>query len=93
MNDDQRAILEVESAKGEEMNRVFDTYIQPFCDAKRAQFFEAFQNCDSNNEDQLVKIRLGLGAIESLVMEFAEPIRTGKLARHSLATEEENNGK
>ena len=84
MLDPEQAKLEAEVAKGDEYQRVFQSYVGPFIEAKRQLLFEAFQEVPVSNVDQLKDIKLQLTAINSLQAHFQEFMNTGKLARTQL---------
>ena len=87
MLDPEQAKLESEVAKGDEYQRVFQSYVGPFIEAKRQLLFEAFQEVPVSNVDQLKDIKLQLTAINSLEAHFQEFINTGKLAKKQLEKE------
>lgn len=81
---DNKTKLEMEQAKGEEYQRVFDAYIKPFIDAKSQVLFEAFQATPVGDVEMLKDIKLQLTAIRSLEAHFGEFITTGKFAKIQL---------
>ena len=87
MLDPEQAKLESEVAKGDEYQRVFQSYVGPFIEAKRQLLFEAFQEVPVSNIDQLKDIKLQLTAINSLEAHFKEFMNTGKLAKKQLEKE------
>lgn len=87
MLDPEQAKLESEVAKGDEYQRVFQSYVGPFIEAKRQLLFEAFQEVPVSNVDQLKDIKLQLTAINSLEAHFQEFMNTGKLAKKQLEKE------
>ena len=87
MLDPEQAKLESEIAKGDEYQRVFQSYVGPFIEAKRQLLFEAFQEVPVSNVDQLKDIKLQLTAINSLEAHFQEFMNTGKLAKKQLEKE------
>ena len=87
MLDPEQAKLESEVAKGDEYQRVFQSYVGPFIEAKRQLLFEAFQEVPVSNVDQLKDIKLQLTAINSLEAHFQEFINTGKPAKKQLEKE------
>ena len=87
MLDPEQAKLESEVAKGDEYQRVFQSYVGPFIEAKRQLLFEAFQEVSVSNVDQLKDIKLQLTAINSLEAHFQEFMNTGKLAKKQLEKE------
>lgn len=87
MLDPEQAKLESEVAKGDEYQRVFQSYVGPFIEAKRQLLFEAFQEVPVSNIDQLKDIKLQLTAINSLEAHFQEFMNTGKLAKKQLEKE------
>lgn len=84
MLDQNQAKLEAEKAKGEEYQRVFDAYVNPFIAAKREVLFEAFQQVPVQDTETLKDIKLQLTAINSLEAHFMEFVNTGKLAKYQL---------
>lgn len=87
MLDPEQAKLESEVAKGDEYQRVFQSYVGPFIEAKRQLLFEAFQEVPVSNVEQLKDIKLQLTAINSLEAHFQEFMNTGKLAKKQLEKE------
>lgn len=87
MLEPEQAKLESEVAKGDEYQRVFQSYVGPFIEAKRQLLFEAFQEVPVSNIDQLKDIKLQLTAINSLEAHFQEFMNTGKLAKKQLEKE------
>ena len=87
MLDPEQAKLESEVAKGDEYQRVFQSYVGPFIEAKRQLLFGAFQEVPVSNVDQLKDIKLQLTAINSLEAHFQEFMNTGKLAKKQLEKE------
>ena len=87
MLDPEQAKLESEVAKGDEYQRVFQSYVGPFIEAKRQLLFEAFQEVPVSNVDQLKDIKLQLTAINSLEAHFQEFMNTCKLAKKQLEKE------
>lgn len=87
MLDPEQAKLESEVAKGDEYQRVFQSYVGPFIEAKRQLLFEAFQEVSVSNVEQLKDIKLQLTAINSLEAHFKEFMNTGKLAKKQLEKE------
>lgn len=87
MLEPEQAKLESEVAKGDEYQRVFQSYVGPFIEAKRQLLFEAFQEVPVSNVDQLKDIKLQLTAINSLEAHFQEFMNTGKLAKKQLEKE------
>ena len=84
MLEPEKAKLEAEKAKGEEYQRIFDSYIKPFIEAKKEVLFEAFQQVPVQEVDMLKDIKLQLTAVNSLEAHFMEFVNTGKLAKHQL---------
>lgn len=84
MIDEAQAKLQAEQAKGEEIERVMNSYFRPFLEAKREVLFEAFQNVPVSNLDGLKDVKLQLTALNALEAHFLEFINTGKLAKHQL---------
>lgn len=82
--------LEVERAKGDDYQRVWDQKVGPFCEAKKAELFDAFINLPPTSEKELVVLKMMANAIQSLEEEFKSFINTGKLASTKL--EEKNDG-
>ena len=84
MIDPDKAHAQAEVAKGDEYQRVFESYVGPFIEAKRQVLFDAFQQVSVADVDALKDIKLQLTAINSLEAHFNEFITTGKLAKHTL---------
>lgn len=84
MLDQDKAKLQSEVSKGDEYQRVFDTYIKPFIDEKSEVLFEAFKNIPVQDVDQLKDIKFQVTAIRSLESHFMSFINTGKLAKKQL---------
>lgn len=84
MIDPEVAKLQAEQSKGEEYQRVFDSYIKPFIEEKRQVLFDAFQEVPVGQVEVLKDIKLQLTAINALEAHFAEFTTTGKLAKMQL---------
>lgn len=84
MIDPEVAKLQAEVAKGDEYQRVFDSYIGPFIEAKKQVLFEAFQSVPVGSVEALKDIKLQLTAINSLEAHFKEFMTTGGLAKIQL---------
>lgn len=84
MEQNQIARLEMERSKGQEMQRVLDTYIRPFIKEKEEALFDAFRNTTADNIEQLKDIKFQATAIASLESYFIGFVETGKLAEHQL---------
>lgn len=84
MIDPDVAKLQAEQSKGEEYQRVFDSYIKPFIEAKRQVLFDAFQEVPVGQVDVLKDIKLQLTAINALEAHFNEFMTTGELAKMQL---------
>lgn len=84
MLDPEVAKLQAEVATADEYQRVFDSYVGPFIEAKKQVLFEHFQTIPVGNVEALKDIKLQLTAINSLQAHFQEFINTGKLARTQL---------
>lgn len=84
MIDPDKARAQAEQAKGEEYERVFDSYINPFLVEKRKVLFDAFQDVPLHQVDALKDIKAQLTAINSLEAHFKQFITTGKLAKIEL---------
>ena len=87
MIDPEKAKLESEVAKGDDYQRVFNSYVGPFIEAKKEVLFAAFQEVPVSNVEQLKDIKLQLTAINSLEAHFREFMNTGKLAKVQLEKE------
>ena len=87
MIDHEVAKLQAEVAKGDEYQRIFDSYVGPFIAEKKQVLFEAFQATPVGNVDSLKDIKLQLTAINSLEAHFKEFMTTGRLAKMSLEKE------
>ena len=84
MLDHEVAKLQAEVATADEYQRVFDSYVGPFIEAKKQVLFEHFQTIPVGNVEALKDIKLQLTAINSLQAHFKEFMNTGKLARTQL---------
>ena len=84
MLDPEVAKLQAEVATADEYQRVFDSYVGPFIEAKKQVLFEHFQTIPVCNVEALKDIKLQLTAINSLQAHFQEFMNTGKLARTQL---------
>ena len=84
MLDPEVAKLQAEVATGDEYQRVFQSYVGPFIEAKKQVLFEHFQTIPVGNVEALKDIKLQLTAINSLQAHFKEFMNTGKLARTQL---------
>lgn len=84
MLDPEVAKLQAEVATADEYQRVFDSYVGPFIEAKKQVLFEHFQTIPVGNVEALKDIKLQLTAINSLQAHFQEFMNTGKLARTQL---------
>lgn len=84
MLDPEVAKLQAEVATADEYQRVFDSYVGPFIEAKKQVLFEHFQTIPVGNVEALKNIKLQLTAINSLQAHFQEFMNTGKLARTQL---------
>ena len=84
MLDPEVAKLQAEVATADEYQRVFDSYVGPFIEAKKQVLFEHFQTIPVGNVEALKDIKLQLTAINSLQAHFKEFMNTGKLARTQL---------
>ena len=84
MLDHEVAKLQAEVATADEYQRVFDSYVGPFIEAKKQVLFEHFQTIPVGNVEALKDIKLQLTAISSLQAHFQEFMNTGKLARTQL---------
>jgi hypothetical protein len=93
MDDNIKQKLEVEGAIGENHQRVWDSMVLPFFDAKHAELYEVFKQCPVRDKDALVEIHAQILALESMKDHFMTFIQTGQLARKQLAIEEEKNEK
>lgn len=87
MLDPEIAKLQSEVAKGDEYQRIFDSYVCPFIAEKKQVLFEAFQATPVGNVEALKDIKLQLTAINSLEAHFKEFMTTGYLAKMSLEKE------
>ena len=87
MIDPEVAKLQAEVAKGDEYQRIFDSYVGPFIAEKKQVLFEAFQATPVGNVEALKDIKLQLTAINSLEAHFQEFMNTGKLAKKQLEKE------
>lgn len=88
MDDDTRAVLEVESDKGVRARVAWETYIEPFFNKKTSELFEAFKIMPTTKPDDLMLVKMQLNALESMKDELQEHINTGILATKALNDEE-----
>jgi len=91
VNDDQKHKLEVEVSLGENAERAFETYFEPYFEAKTLQLFEAFKNTSIVDEKSLMIIKQQAIAIDGLRDELKGHINTGVLASRSLSDEGKEN--
>ena len=87
MNDIERQHAEKEVLKGEEYQRVWDSIICPFFDAKQKELYDVFVDTSSLNKKSLLAIKHQSNALSSLKDEFLTHINPGKLAREQLKGE------
>ena len=90
LTDDKRHLLEVEAQKGEDWQRVWETYLSPFFRDKQQDLFLAFQELSTTDSENLLAIKMQSNALKSLADEFITIIDTGKMARQTLNEENEN---
>lgn len=72
--------LEQERAKGEDYQRVFESYIKPFIQATEKVLFDKFTDTSVTNVDALKDIKFQMTAIRALEAHFGEYMTTGQLA-------------
>lgn len=90
MDDELKAQIEMDAAKGETYQRAWDNIIKPFIDAKQAELYQAFVDSDVNDKERMLTIKLQSNAMESLENEMKHYINTGKLARKAIEEDEKN---
>ena len=91
MNDDKRAILEIESAKGQRAEHAYETFFKPFFDKKNKELFDIFKDLPTSEPDKLMAVKMQTNALESLGDEIQTLINTGKLAAKSISEEDDGN--
>ena len=88
-SEQQRTALEIESAKGDKYQRLYDDVLESFFEEKDKVLFDAFRSVPVTSTDDLVAIRMQSTALESLRSEFLTVIESGRLARMQLNEEGE----
>jgi len=87
MNDKERQMLEVESARGARYKQTYDDLILPYFAEKQLLLYAAFTSADSNNKEALQLIKLQSNALEGLKAHFLAFIETGRMAELQLHEE------
>lgn len=82
-----RVKLELEATLGENHQRVWDTTVAPFFEAKEKELYQAFINLPISEKDSLVDIKMQQNVLRSLEDHFKHFINTGHLARKTLEEE------
>ena len=90
MDDNLKAQMEMDQAKGESYQRAWESIIQPFFDNKQQELYAAFLATGSSSVDDLVTIKMQSNVMSMLEDEVQHYINTGKLAKKAL--EGESNG-
>ncbi|RLA60758.1 MAG: hypothetical protein DRQ89_12330 [Epsilonproteobacteria bacterium] len=91
MDDNERAVLEIESEKGERAKAAWDTFIEPFFVAKTEQLFGTFIALPTTKPEDLMLVKMQANALESLKDELQGHINTGKLASKAIKDEDDAN--
>ena len=86
MTPEQREQLEFERDRGERAKRIFDAYVEEFCQKKRESLFMAFSELPLTAEEQLMEVKRMLYAIDTLESEIVSEINTGEMASKALET-------
>ncbi len=91
MDNDHRALLQAEVAKGDSAQRAFDGFFEPFFEEKTAELFGTFKTMSSLDPDSLMVVKMMTNSLESLRDYIQEIINTGKLASKAINDEEKEN--
>lgn len=78
-------ILELEVSKGEEYQRVYETYFMPIYDDLRAKILTNFETSNSLCGELLEKMKLELDMLNTIKSEFQNKVDTGKMASIELS--------
>lgn len=91
MDDELKAKMDMDAAKGESYQRAWDNIIQPFFDKMQAELYQAFVDTPTSHLDALTTIKMQSNVLTAMKDEMDHYINTGKLARKAI-DEEESNG-
>lgn len=84
MSPDQINVLEMDAAKGDRYQVIYDEMIVPFFEAKQIQFMAAFQDVGIGDSGALASLHSQSKALDALRSEFEHYINTGKIAKTQL---------
>jgi len=86
--EDLKFVMASEAHKGDVAQSAYDNFIRPFVEANRVNLFEKFQDIPMEDIETLKECKRMALLIETLNDYMENIISTGKLAAHSLASEE-----
>lgn len=91
MDEFTRTKLELETSLGDNHQRIWDTTVAPFFEAKEKELYQAFINLPISQKDSLVDIKMQQNVLRSLEDHFKHFINTGQLARKTLEDDQDGN--
>ena len=90
MRDEEKAILEQESAIGSKAELAYNGFLKPFIMKKRQDLFNNFCDASISDVEVLLEAKRLVKVIDQMEEEVLIVIETGKLARISLGEQDEN---
>ncbi len=88
LTDQQKDQLSAEQLEGGKAQRVYDEYIDEFCERRRLGLFQAFRDLPLTDTENLMEVKRMLSAIDALEADILTVIQTGKMASISLNKQE-----
>jgi len=85
LNDGQINQLEDEISKGNQSEKMYTLYVEPFVTNKRENLLSLFEEISIEDVDMIMEIKRTLKIIAVFEQEFITFIDTGKMASHTIS--------